>query len=143
MKRAASSTTGASAEEEYGKSESDPLIDSNNKQAHTVRRSRWYHTSFVIMAEVMGAGILGLPYATVRLGLVLGVVTSVCCGLAAWYAGWLLSRVKHEFSCTSDAESYAGMAAALVGPLFGSFTKGIIAFSWAMMTTNQRLRLEE
>ena len=54
MKRAASSTTGASAEEEYGKSESDPLIDSNNKQAHTVRRSRWYHTSFVIMAEVMG-----------------------------------------------------------------------------------------
>ena len=50
----------------------------------SVRRSRWYHTLPVILAEVMGAGVLGLPYATERLGLVYGVLTSLICGAVAF-----------------------------------------------------------
>ena len=66
--------------------ESDPLVLDSSGKRPTLRRSQWYHTAFVVMAEVMGAGILGLPYATSRLGLGLGLSASVVCGLAAAYA---------------------------------------------------------
>ena len=53
--------------------ESDPLVSDASGKRQITRRSQWYHTAFVVMAEVMGAGILGLPYATSRLGLGLGL----------------------------------------------------------------------
>ena len=113
--------------------ESDPLVSDASGKRQITRRSQWYHTAFVVMAEVMGAGILGLPYATSRLGLGLGLGANVVCGLAAAYAGLLLARAKHDFAVVSDAESYDDMATALVGPRFGSMTRLLIASNWAML----------
>ena len=97
-----------------------------------VRRSRWYHTLPVILAEVMGAGVLGLPYATARLGLVYGVLTSLICGAVAFYAGMLLVRVKHDLG-QSEANSYEDLACALGGEAFGRLTGVVVRVAWAML----------
>ena len=98
----------------------------------SVRRSRWYHTLPVILAEVMGAGVLGLPYATARLGLVYGVLTSLICGAVAFYAGMLLVRVKHDLG-QSEANSYEDLACALGGEAFGRLTGVVVRVAWAML----------
>ena len=107
--------------------ETTPLITHKS-----VRRSRWYHTSPVILAEVMGAGVLGLPYATARLGLVYGVLTSLICGAVAFYAGMLLVRVKHDLG-QSEANSYEDLACALGGEAFGRLTGVVVRVAWAML----------
>ena len=82
-----------------------PLVG-HGESHNEVRRSKWYHTCFVIMAEVMGAGVLSLPHATARLGLVLGVASSLVGGAAATFSGFLLARTKHDLG-QDDAESCA------------------------------------
>jgi hypothetical protein len=39
----------------------------------SLNRSSWLQTTFVVTAEVMGAGVLGLPLAVGRLGWLLGI----------------------------------------------------------------------
>ena len=97
-----------------------------------VKRSRWYHTTFVIMAEVMGAGVLGLPYATSRLGLVLGSTVSLVFGVAATYSGLLLARARHDFGL-HEANSYSDLAQALGGPLAGRLTVGVVLVAWGSL----------
>jgi len=96
-----------------------------------VKRSQWYHTTFVIMAEVMGAGVLGLPYATSRLGLVLGSTVSLVFGVAATYSGLLLARARHDG--LHEANSYSDLAQALGGPLAGRLTAGVVLVAWGSL----------
>ncbi len=35
---------------------------------HARRQSTWVHTSFLVAGEIVGTGIMGLPFATARLG---------------------------------------------------------------------------
>lgn len=92
-------------------------------------RSKWYQSSFILMAEIMGAGILGLPYAMSRLGWVWGLITSVVGGILCTYSGVLLSRAKHELG-QDQAESYADLAYATGGRVFGDIVRGIVYLSW-------------
>merc|ERR1712097_104685 len=52
-------------------------------------------TAAMLTGEVMGTGVLSLPYACVALGWVLGIGASVLFAAAAAYAGVLLSRVRN------------------------------------------------
>ena len=58
------------------------------------RESLWYHSAFIMMAEVMGMGLLGLPHAMANLGWILGLSAAILFGLAAAYAALLLSRLR-------------------------------------------------
>jgi len=83
------------------------------------------------MAEVMGTGILSLPSALASLGWVLGMLISLLFGLAATYAGLLLSHTKHY--CYPEASSYADLALRTGGPRFAAFTRGVIVMQWGML----------
>ena len=88
-----------------------------------------YHSSFILMAEIMGAGLLGLPYAMSKLGWIVGLTTSVLGAFFCTYSGTLLSRVRHELGYT-EAESYYDVALGTGGPIFGSVVRGTVFVSW-------------
>jgi len=95
------------------------------------RESLWYHSAFLICAEVMGMGLLGLPHAMAQLGWVVGLSAAVIFGITAVYSMLLLSRIKNEL--LPSAESYADIALATVGPMFGAFTRVAVLLSWASL----------
>jgi len=109
-------------------SEADLLVTKTTPDH--LRKSKWYHSSFILMAEIMGAGLLGLPYAMSRLGWVVGLSVSVCGAFFCTYSGILLWRVRHELGY-GEAESYYDVALGTGGPLFGSFVRAIVYVSWA------------
>ena len=87
--------------------------------------SEWWHSAFIVMAEVMGMGVLGLPHAMAHVGWALGLFSSVFFGLAALYSALLLSRVKNEMF--GPAESYGDVALMTFGPAFGAFTRTVFS----------------
>ena len=96
-----------------------------------LNRSSLVQTTGVIFAEVLGAGVLGLPYAFSRLGWVLGTGSIILFCAMATYAGLLLSRLRNGLY--AHAASYADLALATVGPRFGSFTRGCCLATWVLL----------
>ena len=94
-----------------------------------VGRSSWPMSASIIVGEIMGTGILALPYACARLGWVAGLAACSCFGLTAIYSDVLLSRVKNDYY--PQADSYGDLAHATVGPIFGAFTRGAIVVGCA------------
>ena len=78
--------------------------------AHPVHAatSTWLHATVIIIGEIMGSGILSLPYAMSQLGWVLGSSFCAVFALCAVYSGRLLSRTRNEFY--PDAESFGDLA---------------------------------
>ena len=93
--------------------------------------SYWYNTSALMVGEVMGTGILSLPYAAAGLGWVLSGAALILFGFFSTYAGVLLSRVKMDFH--PKAGSYADLAHATMGPTFGKFTRACVCTSWFLL----------
>lgn len=96
-----------------------------------VGRSNALQAALNIVAEVMGAGILSLPYACAKLGWVAGLGTVVGFGGCACYSGLLVARTKNEL-CPA-VESFADLAYDLVGPRFGLFTRVAVLLNWALL----------
>ena len=68
--------------------------------APTVRaheRSHWCQASFVIVGEVMGAGVLGLPSCLARMGWLIGTAAVLFFGLCALYSGYLIAETRNRF----------------------------------------------
>ena len=77
--------------------------------AHPVHAtSTWLHATVIIIGEIMGSGILSLPYAMSQLGWVLGSSFCAVFALCAVYSGRLLSRTRNEFY--PDTESFGDLA---------------------------------
>jgi hypothetical protein len=91
----------------------------------------WIETGFMIMGATMGTGVMDLPQACAGLGWVFGVAALIFFAIFSVYAGILLSSVKNRYY--NDAVSYADVAAAVVGPRFGKFTKYTICVYWAAL----------
>ena len=110
-----------------------------------VNRSGWPRTVVIITAEVMGAGVLGLPFDFARLGWVLGLAACLFFATTAVYAGLLLARVR--CSLYPGVCSYGEVAQLAVGPRFGAFTRACVYSTWAMylpyylLTCTSALRL--
>jgi len=96
-----------------------------------VRQSGMLQVSFNIAAEVMGAGVLSLPHAVVALGWVAGLGATAVFALCSLYAGLLLRVTITELF--PNAESFADLAVATVGPRFGTTTRFTILLSWALL----------
>jgi hypothetical protein len=83
--------------------------------AHT-QTSEWYHTSALLLADIIGTGILSLPGAFAKLGFVGGTGLLLVSYFLNLYTGILLARMKLWFPA---ARSYG----ILLGDAFGPRAK--------------------
>ena len=61
------------------------------------RRSAWWQASAVLIAELVGTGVLGLPYTLNILGLAPGLAVLIIFAFFAYYSGILLWRLHHVY----------------------------------------------
>ena len=76
-------------------------------EQHEGNRS-WIFAAITIVGEIVGSGVLGLPYAMKNLGWLLGIAACPIFGLCAAYAGNLLSRAKNSYR--PQCRSYVDLA---------------------------------
>jgi len=101
------------------------------KSNSQVERVSWLMTSVLLMADVMGTGVLSLPYAAARIGWVLAMFALVLFAYAAAYSGELLAAVRNEHF--PGVNSYADVAVLTGGRRFGIFTQAAILINWGML----------
>ena len=111
------------------RSDTDGSSSSATATFHTERRSEWWQSAAVITGEIMGTGVLSLPYACSRLGWALGLSSALGFGATAVYSGLLLSTCRNHLY--PDATSFADLAGATGGRRFATFTRVAIAVGWA------------
>lgn len=80
-------------------------------QAH--RASSWVQTCFLLLAEVVGTGVLALPYNFTKLGIPLGVGLLVVCSVLNLAAGWLLWRLQQSLP---NVTTFSDVAVIVYGP---------------------------
>ena len=97
---------------------------------HQQRSSVW-HAAVNIAGEIMGAGVLSLPHAVATLGWIPGITAALAFACCAAYSGILLKRVRT--GCYPTADSFADLAHATVGPMFGTLTRCAVVASWALL----------
>jgi len=95
------------------------------------KKSTWWQSSFLLTGELMGTGILSLPYACGRLGWVLGLSSCVVFAVISAHTGYLLSVVKNRFY--PHATSYYDLAYETGGSSFAWFTRISLMLTWAML----------
>jgi amino acid permease len=94
-----------------------------------MKKSTWMHSSSIIVAEIMGTGVMGLPFACARLGWGFGIFSLIFFGVCSNYSGILLARVRNRYY--PHASSYSDLAREIVGPKFAKFTRVAILINWA------------
>jgi len=94
-------------------------------------RTPWYGTALIVLAEVMGTGLLSLPYAAVTLGWVTAVASAFVFAAVAICSGSLLSQVITEHP---EVKSFADAARTLIGSRFALFTRACMIVFWAALT---------
>ena len=107
-----------------------PSVSGKGSPESAAHRYGWQHATLIVVGEVLGTGIMGLPHAMISLGWVLGLGSCIFFAAAATYAGVLLSRVKAMYPGTAG---YADMAHRLSGFKFGCFTNCAILFNWSFL----------
>lgn len=93
-------------------------------------RTPWYWTSIIMLADVLGTGILSLPYAAAVLGWACSLVCITIFALLANYSSVLLSKVQQMHP---HFTSFAIAATELGGPRFGKFTQICILLNWGSL----------
>ena len=93
-------------------------------------RTPWYSMCFLILSEVMGTGILGLPFLAVTLGWTTTMIALPLFAMIAAYAGFQLRDVKLAYP---EITNYADAGKELIGPKFGLFTKGCMLLNWGSL----------
>lgn len=101
-------------------------------------RTPWYGTTVVLLSEVMGTGVLSLPFAARTLGWVWTLIAIPVFAIVAAYSGWLLAFVKREHS---DFGSYADASTELLGHAFGAFTKTCMLVNWGALAVYYMIAL--
>ena len=79
----------------------------------------------------MGTGILSLPSTVAGLGYILGSVAIFVFGVAVYYQGFLLAKVKNKYF--SQVLSYGDMAYILHGSFFEIVTRWLLYANWYML----------
>jgi amino acid permease len=119
--------------ENYSSSAPIPLeleIDAPSlaNDSHSLKQSSWFHSSTIIVGEIMGTGVMGLPAATAKLGWILGLGSVVVFGLFSNYSALLLSKVRNDHY--PHAHSYSDLAREIVGLRFSRLTRAAILVNW-------------
>jgi len=93
-------------------------------------RTPWYGTMLLLLSDVMGTGVLSLPFAAVTLGWAVTMTSIPLFAIFAGYSGFLLNRVKMAYP---KVQSFADAARELVGPRFGLFTQICMLLNWGAL----------
>ena len=91
-------------------------------------QSEWWRTAVLMVAQMMGTGVLGLPYAFAQLGVVPALAALLALALGAVYSGTLLGRLR---LAVPHARVYADLGGAALGEGGRAFV-GCVAASWPM-----------
>jgi len=81
-----------------------------NPEADLLNRSSWLSCYINLTSTILGAGMLGLPYAYANLGWVLGAILIILCGIGAAFALYFLARCALKTSKPSSFYKVASMA---------------------------------
>lgn len=93
-------------------------------------RTEWYGTTLVLLSEVMGMGVLGLPFAAVTLGWTTSMICMPLFAFFAAYSGFQLKTVKIS---SPKISSYGDAGRELIGPRFGTFAKACMLLNWGSL----------
>lgn len=66
--------------------------------AHTARKTGWLATAALIIADIVGTGVLSLPGAFASLGMAAGVISLIVCYPLNFFTGYQLNKVHLKFS---------------------------------------------
>jgi len=99
------------------------------------KRTPWYGTAIILLSEVMGTGILSLPYAAKTLGWTTTIISIPLFAVFASYAGWLLAQVhvKSPQVLHLEFHSYADASTTLLGRTFGQITHISMLLNWGAL----------
>ncbi|KAL6771725.1 hypothetical protein ACKKBG_A27570 [Auxenochlorella protothecoides x Auxenochlorella symbiontica] len=90
-------------------------------QQHKQPRAKWYHAAFHSVCAVVGAGVLGLPYAISYLGWAGGLSVLTALTLASMYTSYLLAAL-HEGHDGRRLNDYQAMGRAVLGRRVAAWT---------------------
>lgn len=93
--------------------------------AHTARRTGWLATAALIIADIVGTGVLSLPGAFASLGMVYGVVALIVCYPLNFFSGYQLNKVHLAYS---SAVTFGDVGFRLFGTLGGVIMYGSLYF---------------
>ena len=94
------------------------------------RVSSWVNVVFLLFSELVGTGIMALPWALARLGWVIGLVLILVVALLCLYSGILLWRLHLAYPY---GITYGNLAEAVCGgggsPVSGPVMRNIVFFT--------------
>mmetsp|Transcript_6221 Transcript_6221/g.10691 ORF Transcript_6221/g.10691 Transcript_6221/m.10691 type:complete len:468 (-) Transcript_6221:296-1699(-) len=76
------------------------------------RNQEWYHAAAILVAELVGTGVLALPHTFAVVGVTNGVLLLVFFAIFSWYSGILLHRLQEWFP---HGITYGDMAFEVIG----------------------------
>eukprot|EP01064_Diplonema_japonicum_P009640 TRINITY_DN17117_c0_g1_i1.p1 TRINITY_DN17117_c0_g1~~TRINITY_DN17117_c0_g1_i1.p1 ORF type:complete len:470 (+),score=49.46 TRINITY_DN17117_c0_g1_i1:52-1461(+) len=87
-------------------------------------------TIFNILSNVVGGGVLALPFAFANTGFVLGTILLYAVGGLSGYAMWILMTCSHRLHMNNepDAFSYKAMMIRAYGAKMGKVVEAVIVF---------------
>eukprot|EP00980_Cylindrotheca_fusiformis_P006250 scaffold1336_cov158-Cylindrotheca_fusiformis.AAC.12 len=123
----------------------DHLASNNYAGSHSHEhigsaRTPWYGTTTLLLSEVMGTGVLSLPFAARTLGWFWTIVAVPLFAVVATYSGWLLASVKKEYL---DVGSYADASTEFLGLRAGVFTRACMLVNWGAIAIYYLIALAE
>jgi len=95
------------------------LKEENDVQNDHARTSTWWHSALLVVADVVGTGVLSLPYAFSRLGWVPSLILLAVNLFFGVYSGILLSRMATVFPNASTFGMLGDLFFNRIGALFG------------------------
>ena len=105
--------------------------DAPTETHHHLEQSTWVHAASIVVGEILGSGVLGLPGAFADLGYVLGTLSCMVFCYFAIYSGQILARVKNEYY--PGTESYADAATHTCSAKAAFFTRWAVHVNWLFL----------
>ena len=93
-------------------------------------RNTLFATTFLLLGDIMGTGVLSLPNSAAKLGWICTVLALTVFALSAFYSGLLLSKIKQKHP---NVRGYSDAAHTLIGPIFGTITRLCITINWGAL----------
>ena len=94
---------------------------------HREKANAWTNTAMLLIADIVGTGVLSLPYAFSRLGWAGGITVLLLCYPINVYTGVLLSRMRTAFP--ADCSTYGTLGHRLFGK-WGGLVGYIMLYSY-------------
>ena len=105
--------------------------DAPTETHHHLEQSTWVHAASIVVGEILGSGVLGLPGAFADLGYLLGTLSCMVFCYFAIYSGQILARVKNEYY--PGTESYADAATHTCSAKAAFCTRWAVHVNWLFL----------